>query len=118
MVLVAHEAGRAVGHALSTVDYESIVFGQVEPGTQVHGDATPALELEGAVGAVFHAAPLMVIVLAGGTRPVVVGHGAATQTLGVAARTRVSACPLPANPWTNWRKKRNKTDVRILVSFV
>lgn len=111
-VLVTHEAGRAVGHALSLVDYESIVIGQVDPGAQFHGDATPALKLEGVVWAVLHAATLVIIVLAGGTRPVVVSLGAGTQTLGVTARTRVSASPVTANLWANWRKTQTgNTDV-------
>lgn len=106
-VLVTHESGRAVRHALSPVDDESIVIGQVEFGAHVPGDATPALELQGARWAVLHAAILVIIVLAGGTRPVVVGLGAGTQTLGVTARARVSAGPVAANLWANWRKTQN-----------
>lgn len=82
--LVACEAGGAFWHAFSPVDDKLSVAEQVHLRAQVHGDATPALELVGARRAVLHTAALVVVVEAGRARHVVVGLSAATQALAVA----------------------------------
>lgn len=103
-VLITREAGWAVRHTLSSVDHETVIIRQVDLGAEVHGDATPALELVRVVRTVLNAPALVVVVLAGGTGPVAVGHGAAAQTLGVAALARISTRPLSTHLRTNWRE--------------
>lgn len=103
--LVAGEARGAVGHALSPVDDEVSVAGQVHLGAQVHGDAAPALEFVSVPGTVRHTATLVVIVEAGGARHVVVGFRAAAQALAVAALPLVCAGEL-AVLWAYWRRQR------------
>lgn len=82
--LVACEAGGALEDAFSPVDDKLSVAEQVHLRAQVHGDAAPSLKFVGALGAVLHAAALVVVVEAGGARHVVVGFGAAAQALAVA----------------------------------
>ncbi len=103
-VLITREAGRAVGHTLSSMDDEAVVIRQVDLGAEVLGDAAPALKLVRAEWTVLHAAALVIVVLAGGTGPVVAGHSAAAQALGVAALARVRTRPLAAPLRTNWRE--------------
>lgn len=107
LVLITCEAGRAVSHTLSFVDHETVIIGQVDLGAEVHGDATPALKLVRVRRAVLHAAALVIVVLAGGAGPVVVGHGAAAQALGVTALARISTRPL-STLRTNWRENTGR----------
>lgn len=108
-VLITREAGWAVRHTLSSVDHETVIIRQVDLGAEVHGDATPALKLVGVQRTILHAAALVVVVLAGGTGPVVVGHGAAAQTLGVAAVAQISTRPLSTRLQTIWREMQGGT---------
>lgn len=107
-VLITGEAGWAVRHTLSSVDDETVVIRQVDLGAEVLGDAAPALKLVRAERTVLHAAALVIVVLAGGTGPVVVGHSAAAQALRVTALARVRAHPLAAPLRTNWRENTGR----------
>lgn len=72
-------------HALSSVDDEAVVVGEVDFGAQLFTDAAPALELVGAWRAVGHAAPLVVVMRACSAGGVTLRDRAAAQTLRVAA---------------------------------
>lgn len=58
---------------------------KVHLGAEVHADAAPALEPVGAGRALGHAAPVVVVVHAGGAGSVAASARAAAQALGVAA---------------------------------
>ena len=89
----AGEPRWALGHALAGVDDEAVEVGQVHPGAELGRDAAPALEAVGAGGAVGDAAPLVVVVHAGGAGRGVGRRRAAAQALRVAALPRRRARP-------------------------
>lgn len=71
---------------------------EVHFGAELHADAAPALKLVGAWWAGGHAAPLVVVMHAGGAGRIAAGERAAAQALGVAAlavqRARSPSTPL------------------------
>lgn len=91
MALIAGEARWAIRHALAIVDDEVHFAGQVDLGAHLLGDAAPALETVGARRTVLHAAALVGIMLAGGTRHVIPCFCTAPQALWVAALARIRA---------------------------
>lgn len=91
MALIAGEARWAIGHALAVMDDKVNFAGQVDLGTHLLGDAAPALETVGASRTVWHAAALVGIMLAGGTRHVIPCFCTATQALWVAALAQIRA---------------------------
>lgn len=102
--LISGESGWTIGHTLSFVDDEVHLAGQVNLSTHLHGDAAPAFELVGAGWAVLDAAALVKVMLAGSTCHIVIGSGAAAQTLGMTALTRICARSLLTILWTHWRR--------------
>lgn len=78
---------RALRHALSAVDDEAVVVGEVEVefGAELSTDAAPTLKLVGARRAVSHTASLVVVMHTCCTCCVATGDCAAAQTLRVAA---------------------------------
>lgn len=80
---------------------------QVHFGAELHADAAPALKPVGARWALGHAAPVMMVMHAGGAGRITAGERAAAQALGVAALT-VHRASLPSTLlWALWRAQKS-----------
>lgn len=108
MALIAGKARRAIRHALAIMDDKVNFAGKVDLGAHLLSDAPPALETVGAMWAVWHAAALVGIMLAGGTRHVVPRFGTAPQALWVTALARICAGVTLAFQWACWKTHTHK----------
>lgn len=87
------------------MDDERVRIREVHFGAELHTDAAPALKLVGSRGAFGHAAPVVVVVHAGGAGRITVGQRAAAQALGVAALS-IHCASSPSTPlWALWRER-------------
>lgn len=84
MALITGETRWAIRHTLAIMDDKVHFAGQVDLGAHLLGDATPALEAVCARRTVWHAAALVGIMLAGGTRHVIPSFRTSPQALWVA----------------------------------
>lgn len=81
-------------------------------GAELHADAAPALKLVGAWWALGHAAPLMVVMHAGGAGRIAGRERAAAQALGVAALAIQRASSPSTLLWALWRTQKTELEPR------